>query len=470
MLSALLTMLAVLSVRDRFSDPDMWWHLRTGQIIWNTHTIPTTDLFSWTAYGIPSVPHEWLSQGIIYGAYRFGGYSGLMLLLCVCTAALLIAGYILCALYSGNAKIALLGALIIWFFATSGIAIRPQLIGYILLIVELLILQLGSTRSPRWFFWLPPLFAFWVNCHGSFFLGLVVACLLYTCSFVTFQAMAFQASAWNRKAHTCFGLALAFSIAALFINPIGLRQVLYPVRVILMGSNLNAIEEFQPLVPTSARGIGLLIVLMCVVFFMISRYATLYWRELVLLAVGTWLALSHRRMVFVFGILAAPIVCRLLSSYWDSYTPERDLPIANGALILVAAFITVTAFPNRAVLLEQVRKSNPTGAVEYITTHHLTGHMLNDWVYGGYLIWAMPEHPDFIDGRGDVFDQAGVVEDFGAWALLQTDPRLLLDKYQINFSVLPPNAPMSHVLPLLPGWKAAYSDDTAIVFVRDRSH
>jgi hypothetical protein len=82
----------------------------------------------------------------------------------------------------------------------------------------------------------------------------------------------------------------------------------------------------------------------------------------------------------------------------------------------------------------------------------------------------MPEHPDFIDGRGDVFDLTGVVKDFGAWATLQTDPRLLLSKYQIDFCLLPPSAPMSHVLPLLPGWKVAYSDDTAVVFVRDRAH
>jgi hypothetical protein len=141
--------------------------------------------------------------------------------------------------------------------------------------------------------------------------------------------------------------------------------------------------------------------------------------------------------------------------------------LANAVLILAAIVIVIAAFPSRASLLSQIRKNNPVGAVDYIQTHHLTGHMLNDWTYGGYLVWAMPQHPDFIDGRGDVFDLAGVVRDFSAWAMLQSDPRLLLDKYQIDFCLLPPNAPMSHVIPLLPGWKTAYSDDTAIVFVRD---
>jgi hypothetical protein len=469
MVSSLLMVLAVLTVRGRFNDPDMWWHMRTGQVIWTTHTISRVDLFSWTAWHRPCVPHEWLSQVIIYGAYHWGGYRGLMIFLCTATAALLIAGYLLCSLYSTNAKVSLLGALTIWFFATIGMAIRPQLIGYLLLIVELLIFHLGSTRSPRWFFCLPPLFAIWVNCHGSFFLGLVVGTLLYGSSFITFRASSFIPFAWPRKTRRTCGIALVLSVAALFLNPVGLHQVLYPLETML-GSNLGLIQEFQPLVLTSARGVGLLLVLACIAFLMISRYATLYWHELALLAAGTWLALSHQRMVFVFGILAAPIVCRLLSSYWDRYEPERDLPIANGVLMLAAVLIVVAAFPSRPSLIEQVRKNNPVGAVNYIRAQHLTGHMLNDWTYGGYLVWAMPDHPDFIDGRGDVFVLAGVLDDFGAWATLQTDPRLLLSKYQIDFCLLPPGAPMSHVLPLLPGWKVAYSDDTAVVFVRDPAH
>lgn len=152
MLTGLLVVLAVLSVRGRFDDPDMWWHLRTGQIIWTTHTVPLADQFSYTSDQHVRIPHEWLAQVLIYGAYRLGGYPGLMLWLCLLSAALLIASYVLCWTYSGNAKVGFLGALIIWLFATSGLSIRPQMIGYLLLILELLLLHLGRTRNPRRFF------------------------------------------------------------------------------------------------------------------------------------------------------------------------------------------------------------------------------------------------------------------------------------------------------------------------------
>src|SRR5207248_5484344 len=126
--------------------------------------------------------HEWLSQVTIYAAWHWGGYSGLMLWLCVFGSLLLIAQYVLCSLYSGNAKVALLGALVTWLFATIGLAIRPHVIGYLLLTCELLIVHLARSRNVRWFWALPPLFAVWVNCHGSFIFGLMALAVFLSCA------------------------------------------------------------------------------------------------------------------------------------------------------------------------------------------------------------------------------------------------------------------------------------------------
>jgi hypothetical protein len=57
MLAGMLVVLAVLTVRGRFNDPDMWWHLKTGEIIWNTHRIPAVDTISLTAAG-----QAWIAQ------------------------------------------------------------------------------------------------------------------------------------------------------------------------------------------------------------------------------------------------------------------------------------------------------------------------------------------------------------------------------------------------------------------------
>ncbi len=467
MLSCLLSVLGVLTVRSRFDDPDMWWHLKTGQIIWTTHTIPTTDIFSYTTNHHAWVPHEWLAQTLIYGAYRLGGYSGLMLGLCLSTIALLIAGYALCTLYSGNAKVAFLGAMAIWFFATAGLAIRPQMIGYLLLIIELLLMQLGRTGNPRWFFFLPPLFAVWVNCHGSFFLGLLLAFAFLFCSFFNFRIGSLVALPWDPHRRTMLGLALILSAAALFLNPIGVKQVLYPLNTLFhQPIGLSQSEEWMPLTMTGGRGLGLLIVLGCMFLLAIAQRSELFWDELVVLALGTWLAASHRRMLFVFGILAAPVLSRLLSSCWDGYDAARDRPLPNAVLIAVSLLVLTWVFPSRQNLTQQVDDGSPVKAVEFIQVHHLSAPMLNDYGYGGYLIWAAPEYPVFVDGRGDVFEWTGVLAQFGKWALLQSNPNTLLDKYAINFCLLTRTSPMAHVLPLLPNWKMVYSSNKSMIFVR----
>jgi hypothetical protein len=468
MLASLLAMLAVLTVRQRFDDPDMWWHLKTGEVIWTTHTIPTTDLFSYTTHHHAWIPHEWLSQVVIYGAYRFGGgYSGLMLWLCFFTAALLIAGYILCSLYSGNSKTALLGALTIWLFGTIGFAIRPQMIGYLLLIVELLLLHFGQTLDRRWFLGLPPLFAIWINCHGSFFFGLALAGAFLFTSWFSFQIGALVPTPWDPRSRRTLILALALSVPALFLNPVGIKMVLYPFNTMQdLSSGISPISEWQPLQFSDGRSFAFLAIPWCIFLLLIARGKELLWRELVVLAIGTWLAANHRRMLFVFGVLAAPILSRLLSDTWDSYDAERDRPLPNAVLIVASLLVVFLAFPNRQNLAAQVEKESPVKAVEFIKTHHLSGPMLNEWGYGGYLLWAAPEHPVFIDGRGDVFGETGVSEDFGKWALLQTDPNILLNKYGISFCVLSRGSPMVVVMSLLPDWKEVYSDNVSVIFAR----
>jgi hypothetical protein len=467
MLASLLAALATLTVRGRFDDPDMWWHLALGKLTWTTRALPTKDLFSYTTGHHAYVPHEWLSQLVIYGSYRFGGYSGLMLWLCFFASAVLITGYLLCWVYSKNAKVAFLGALTIWLFATIGLAIRPQLIGYLFLILELLILHFGRTRDPRWFFVLPPLFAVWVNAHGSFSLGIALAVVAVLVSFLEFRAGLLVSSRWDSRPQRMLAVAIALSVLALLLNPVGVHQLLYPVQTMFHPSiGINEVQEWQPLRFDDVRAFALIGALGCVFLIVIIRRIDLEFHELLLLGIGTWLAVSHRRMLFVFGILLAPILSRLLSTAWDNYEPEHDLPVPNAILIVLSLVTIFLGFPKPAVLAKQVEVQSPVKAVEFVKKAHLSGNMLNDWTYGGYLLWAMPEHPVFIDGRGDIFEYTGVLGDFADWVTLRRNPNELLAKYQIDFCVFAKESSMPTVLSLL-HWKTIYSDDNAVVMVKD---
>jgi hypothetical protein len=462
-----LVALTALTVRGRFDDPDLWFHLKMGQVVWNTRAIPTTDLFSYTAAGSLCIPHEWLSQLSIYGAYRLGGDSGMMCWLLVFASLLLVSLYGLACLYSGNAKVSFLGGMIGWYFATVGLTIRPLVIGHFLLVVELLLLHLGRTRDRRWFWGLPLLFAIWVNCHGSYAFGLMVLVITVACGFCEFRMGPIVALAWPSETRRMLIAASVGCLAALFCNPLGWRLIAFPFNILFVHqSAMSMVQEWFPLPFFDARAVGLMLIVGGAALAAAARTVEIRLEELILVSIGAIMALQHQRMLFLFGIMAAPVVSRLLSGCWETYDSRRDMPIANGVCMAIAITVIVASFPSQAELQAQVSKGSPAGAVEFIRKAHLQGPMLNDYLFGDYLIWALPEHKVFVDGRSEVFEGNGVLEAFRRWDYLEEDPQILLDKYHIQFCMLNNGNPLSVVLPHLPGWRMAYEDKRASVFVR----
>jgi hypothetical protein len=460
-----LAVVAVLTVSNRFNDPDLWFHLKLGQIVWTTHCIPSTDTFSFTAYGHAWTAHEWLAELSIYAAYRMGGYSGLMLWLAALTSVLLILVYFLCYRCSGNALVSFLGGLCAWFFGTVGLAIRPLLLGHVFLVIELILLEWGS-RNRRCLWGLPPLFAVWVNCHGSYFFGMGILFVYWICSFANGKWGLVAAEPWDRKGRNWLGAILILCGVALCCNPVGIRLLLYPLDTFFrQHTGLNAVDEWLPPDMRSGRALGMIGAVIGLLVVPLLRRSELRLRELLVLGMAFALALQHQRMLFLFGIVVSPALCRVLAPVLGA-DREREHPIANAVLIFACLIAVAWGFPAHASIQEQVRKGNPAGAVDYIRRANLSGPMLNEYVFGDYLIWALPEEKVFIDGRGDVFDWTGVFQEYGRWATLAEDPQVLLKKYHVRLCLLSKGAPMAQVMAYLPGWSKAYSDNVAVVFVR----
>ena len=466
-LAALLVFVSVSAVRSRFSDPDMWWHLKTGEIIWKTHSIPRVDLFSFTTNHHAYVPHEWLAQLTIYAAYHFGGYSGIMLWLWVAASLMSLVGYTLCRLYSGDPKIAFLGGLGILFFATVGLSGRPQLAGYVLLLCELLIVTLGRIRNTRWFLALPALFLVWVNIHGSFLLGLIVLGTMLFCGCLDFRVGLLVSHRWSKEHRKMLGVALILSAAALFVNPVGLSQLTYPINTMFSQQiGLQYSSEWQPLSMSDVRDWAMFGMIAMILIVPLLRCVELRLEEILLVALGFVLAVKHQRMLFVFGILTLPIFCRLLAAAWKRNGSGRKLVLLNTTIIGLVLSSLPGIFPSSRELVEQENKANPVKAVEFIQRSGLSGRMLNDYIYGGYLIWAAPDHKVFVDGRADVYEWTGVLADYINLLTLKTDPRPVLAKYQIDFCLLQRQEPLARVMQLLPDWKTVYSDDRAVILAR----
>ena len=57
-------------------DGDTYWHLAAGRWIVEHGVVPSTDPFSHSMPEAPWTAHEWLSELVLHGVHRLGGWAG----------------------------------------------------------------------------------------------------------------------------------------------------------------------------------------------------------------------------------------------------------------------------------------------------------------------------------------------------------------------------------------------------------
>src|ERR1700745_4169307 len=73
-------LLAVFQFSENTADPDLWGHVTYGQEMLQSHSIPKTEIYSWTSAGQPWINHEVISEICLGAAHSWLGGSGLLLL------------------------------------------------------------------------------------------------------------------------------------------------------------------------------------------------------------------------------------------------------------------------------------------------------------------------------------------------------------------------------------------------------
>ena len=155
------------------TDPDLWWHLRTGQLIVQNHEVFHADPYSYTRFGQPWVDHEWLSQVLIFGLYRLAGWGGLIVGFGAVIAAAFLVVFLRCP---GRPYVAGVITLLGAFASAPSWGVRPQMLTLLLASLLLLILE-RSYQRPRLLWWTPPLMLLWVNLHAGYAVGLALMVL-----------------------------------------------------------------------------------------------------------------------------------------------------------------------------------------------------------------------------------------------------------------------------------------------------
>ena len=252
---ALLLFTFAIADAGRWADPDLWGHLAFGGLILAHGRLPTRDIYSYSATGMPWHDHEWLAEVVLALCWSNFGVIGLKLMKFALSALTMT------LLAMGTAET---GAPIMlqFFILTTGalalgpmIQFRPQLFDFLGLSALMLLLARDTYRRAGGQWIAVPIFVLWANLHGGFIIGLVML-VIYTAVVAIGDAL--TNGSLGRAGHLT--LLTATCILATLLNPYGVGN--WSTVMHTLGNPLTRaiVSEWQPLgFKTSRNGISRLL-------------------------------------------------------------------------------------------------------------------------------------------------------------------------------------------------------------------
>lgn len=452
---------ARLSSLSALSSNDVWWHLSSGLWIIQHHQMPRNGLFSQSS-ALPWIATGWAYDALLASLYKVFDLRAIPVLLMSFKVALAILVFFLAGGLRGK------------FWPAVGLSVAAQ---YILGSIEPgpvyfsilgfgteLLLLLGSRRiGSKSLIWLPVLFLAWANLDLRFVYGIALLILFLGALTVGQVWLNFRETAVSLRTS---GIAVALSIIATLITP-----YFYQPYGVFFTSLTSAANDYFP-------------DFHAMTFHQPQDYALLLLTMTAFLTLGMW----RSRDPFLIGSL---IACAIFSfhSQRDAWlvtlasiaiiataVPEREMAaihsvtslqgLAAGVIVLLVLIVAFMRIPRqRELLLAKVGESYPVGASTYIRTHGLPQPMFNNYEWGGFLDWYLPEYPAAIDGRAELYGGDFLIQYFNAMNAdipYSAFPAMR----QARTLLLPASSVMGQALCNVSGFKVAYSDKVAVVLTK----
>ncbi|MBI5641702.1 MAG: hypothetical protein HZA17_14900 [Nitrospirae bacterium] len=480
----------VLPLLDPIREPDFFWHLKTGEWIWQNKSLPIEDPFAFT---IPqehsSMEHfiltsYWLTQVLYYLIHRAAGFPGIISLRFIIISLLV---FVMWRRNRGDRflNMGLLAAFLVQLLSSVNMD-RPQLFSF--LFFACLLLLLDRLREPqeragkKGYWYVPLLMLMWANMHGGFILGMAIILVYLILEGVKFIHPSFE----PMKKHAYIGLFVTglAGVMASFVNP----------------NTYHLLIEFVDMSPTIRADDNVEYLSSLEIFRLFhSNGMILYWGILVLAAVA--LVLKHKRNDLVeAAIVAGTAIVSFSTVRYIPFFMIAALPLINQVfsqrgIVSRVRLIIVYCSLLSVILMSWDDRSNikrvvsgrwldgylaPEKAAAFVIENQIAGNMYNHYNHGGYLIWRFfPGRKVFIDGRNlyeHIYVHSSIINN--------ADPRDLsglglpawktvLRYYDINYIVVPLFTHTGQVLPIVPvlaedrEWVPVFIDYSAAIFVKN---
>ncbi len=493
--SLLVLYLLITNAKLFLSDGDTGFHIRIGDLIRQSGTVPRTDPFSYTMLGHEWYAWEWMTDLFMSCIHNALGLTGIV------GVAILILWFVFTALYywmvSRGANPLLALGLTIFTASTSSFhwLARPHLVSIGMFLVVGAILESYARKRSRSIYAIPFIIALWVNMHGAFIAVFPMFAIYAAGEVPKLLRQKFgnsEESVLALKTYLAIGL---MSLGASLLSPYGWHIHGHIWRYMTDSALLSSVQEFHS--PDFRSNLGALIEIFLFLGIVAAYRAATHgrWVHVGLIVMWFHLVLQSARHVPPALIIVVPIIAEhwsaLLTKLRSELIVRRDrvsrlglvigdliremvktdkqlsgiLPYFGG--IIFFGFILFGPWTERLLHPQFDPQKQPVHAVNHFDAQGLSGNIFASDENGDYLIYRLyPKVKVFVDGRNDFYSTGGVWWDYVKIVELNPSWQELLDKYRVQWLMLPNKSALSMVAHMGGDWECTYEDAHFVILGR----
>lgn len=391
---------------DLSFNQDLGRHIKLGEIITKTLTVPKTNLFSYTNHDFPFINTHWLF-GVL--AYLFTQTIGLQVLLFLKIIIFLVSVWLIFKVIPKENQILLLPiGFIFLHILRERVELRPEIFSFLFTTATFYFLEKYSKTKTNLVYLLPVIQLIWVNMHIYFFVGLVLQAI-YLIQ-LGYKCLRFHTGCGKLKF-----LFVIFILSALFslINPNGIPGLLYPLNVnqnygytIAENQTMSLLENIQFknsnfLFVKLSIGIATLSLIISIIrrtFELKNFLIPIFGISLALLNIRSFPYLVLLTLPFTlinFGVIRKSVFTSFL------FLISCFLLILESFFYLNGDYYRTNDQPHKSGFgfEENVQKS-----MDFVISNNLPTPVYNNFDIGSYISYrGYPKYQVFIDGRPEAY-------------------------------------------------------------------
>jgi hypothetical protein len=510
----LLNFIYPLKIVSNALDGDFGWHLRFGQDIHTQATFPYLDTYTYTKFGQPWINHEWGGDWLFYQIYTNLGYFWINIITAlVSTLAFLIIGKAFCKKITPS---------FLFFSLTCQMAVfhifSPRLAMFGQFFAALIILAFEKYDThPRALYIIPVIIYLWSILHGSWILGFIIVNLYLGAAILpNLIPEKYHQYFTDKKRSKAFiyQLIIVQIIAAglVIINPYGIKIWTEVLQYFGQNYYKSHISEWTPSYAYPVFPKILILQTISLVLIIYGAYKKRVRLTHVLFFIAFFLAaFFYKRQGIFTALLSAPILehtAILVRTELSRFSLYKFIQRQQDKFYWMLAMLFIFLLVVYSLLIHYTtdpwndQKLSNNNAPPYEATTFLQQYIankkvkiFNEFSWGGYLNWMLPNALVYLDGRGTATwmydkdtsmleyyinlkerdDAVKIIEQEGADYIMLRQPTFIIsgrpgwtDKYLFgkNFKkyFVDHEKKLEEQINNSPSWQKIYNDKRAIIW------